>query len=152
MQNGINFETWYEDFNRFAGDLYPGRYTRDVVKDLVEVGRQVQDAAKQKHSLIVAHNYQYPELQEVAREVGDSLGLSRYVADQEPTRVDFCGVWFMGETAKTILGDSARSSCPIGRVVRLSTPSNTCASRAGSKPTPTASSFPTSIPTLGRRR
>ena len=75
MQNGIDFETWYEDFNRFAGDLYPGRYTRDVVKDLVEAGRQVQQAAGQKNSLIVAHNYQYPELQEVAQEVGDSLGL-----------------------------------------------------------------------------
>ncbi len=112
MQNGIDFESWYEDFNRFAGDLYPGRYTRDAVKDLVEVGRQVNQAAKEKSSLIVAHNYQYPELQEVAREVGDSLGLSRYVADQAPTRVDFCGVWFMGETAKTILGDSAKVFMP----------------------------------------
>ena len=112
MRNGIDFETWYENFNRFAGDLYPGRYTRDVVKDLVEVGRQVREAAKEKKSLIVAHNYQYPELQEVAQKVGDSLGLSRYVADQEPTRVDFCGVWFMGETAKTILGDSAKVFMP----------------------------------------
>ena len=48
MQNGIDFESWYEDFNRFAGDLYPGRYTRDAVKDLVEVGRQVNQAAKEK--------------------------------------------------------------------------------------------------------
>ena len=35
MQNGIRFDTWYEDFNRYAGDLYEGRYTRDYVKDLV---------------------------------------------------------------------------------------------------------------------
>ena len=32
-QDGIDLDTWYEDFNRFAGDLYPGRYTRDYVKD-----------------------------------------------------------------------------------------------------------------------
>ena len=112
MLNGVDFESWYEDFNRFAGDLYPGRYTRGVVQELVEVGLQVQQMAREKDSLIVAHNYQYPELQEVAQEVGDSLGLSRYLADREPTRVDFCGVWFMGETAKTILGDSARVFMP----------------------------------------
>ena len=112
MPNGIDFETWYEDFNRFAGDLYPGRYTRGAVKNLVEIGRQVQEAARAKSSLVVAHNYQYPELQEVAEEVGDSLGLSRYVAEQAPARVDFCGVWFMGETAKTILGDRAKVFMP----------------------------------------
>ena len=76
MQNRPEFATWHERFNRFAGDLYPHRYTRDYVTDLVEIGHEVLSLAREKNSLIVAHNYQYPELQEVAEEVGDSLGLS----------------------------------------------------------------------------
>ena len=112
MTEPIQFDRWYEDFNRFAGDLYPGRYTREFVRDLVEQGRKVQELAEQKSSAIVAHNYQYPELQEIAEEVGDSLGLSQYVGDQPKPRVDFCGVWFMGETAKTIVGDRARVFMP----------------------------------------
>ena len=112
MPHTIQFERWYEDFNRFSGDLYPGRYTRDFVKELVEQGEQVLAAAEEKDSLIVAHNYQYPELQEVAAEVGDSLGLSQFVAKQNRARVDFCGVWFMGETAKTIVGDRTRVFMP----------------------------------------
>ena len=112
MNEPIQFERWYEYFNRFAGDLYPGRYTRDFVKDLVEQGREVLALAEEKNSAIVAHNYQYPELQEVAEEVGDSLGLSQYVGEQSKPRVDFCGVWFMGETAKTIVGDRAKVYMP----------------------------------------
>ncbi len=112
MTQPIQFERWYDDFNRFAGDLYPERYSRDFVKELVEQGRQVIAKAKEKDSLVVAHNYQYPELQEVAEEVGDSLGLSQFVAKQNRPRVDFCGVWFMGETAKTIVGDRARVFMP----------------------------------------
>ncbi len=112
MSEALQFETWHENFNRFAGDLYPGRYTRDYVKQLAEIGRQVLSLAREKGSLIVAHNYQYPELQEVAESIGDSLGLSQYVAKQQAARVDFCGVWFMGETAKTIVGDRAKVYMP----------------------------------------
>lgn len=112
MQNGMNVDAWYERFNRFAEDLYPGRYTRDYVKDLVEAAREVRRLAEAKQSLIVAHNYQYPELQEVAEQVGDSLGLSQYVARAKAPRVDFCGVWFMGETAKAILGDASHVYMP----------------------------------------
>ena len=112
MRNRPEFGTWHERFNRFAGDLYPHRYTRDYVTDLVEIGHEVLSLAREKNSLIVAHNYQYPELQEVAEEVGDSLGLSQYVAGRESERVDFCGVWFMGETAKTIVGDRSKVYMP----------------------------------------
>ena len=103
---------WYDTFNRTAGDLYPGRYTREYTSQLIDTARKVRELAADKRSLIVAHNYQFPELQEVAVEVGDSLGLSRYVAQQTTPRVDFCGVWFMGETAKTILGDRAKIYMP----------------------------------------
>jgi quinolinate synthase len=112
MRNGITFEAWYERFSRFGEDLYPGRYSRNYVHELVEMGRKVRSLAQQKQSTIVAHNYQYPELQEVAEVVGDSLGLSQYVARRPTPRVDFCGVQFMGETAKTILGDRSRVYMP----------------------------------------
>lgn len=108
----LPLEKWYDTFNRAAGDLYPGRYTREYTAQLQDTARRVSDLARRKQSLIVAHNYQFPELQEVAEEVGDSLGLSRYVARQTAPRVDFCGVWFMGETAKTILGDRAKVYMP----------------------------------------
>ena len=108
----LPYADWYDTFNRAAGDLYPGRYTREYVALLTDAARSVEELARSKRSLIVAHNYQFPELQEVAAEVGDSLGLSRYVARQTAPRVDFCGVWFMGETAKTILGDRAKVYMP----------------------------------------
>lgn len=108
----INAEAWYEDFSRYAEDLYPNRYTAAHVRELAEVGSEVLALAEEKNSTIVAHNYQFPELQEVAVKVGDSLGLSQYVADTTSPRVDFLGVWFMGETAKTIVGDRARVFMP----------------------------------------
>ena len=112
VQIDISFDLWYERFCRFAKDLYPGRYSPRYVRTLVDMGREVRSLAEQKQSVIVAHNYQYPELQEVAEMVGDSLGLSQYVADKRAPRVDFCGVLFMGETAKTILGDRSRVYMP----------------------------------------
>lgn len=108
----LELSEWYDTFNRSAGDLYPGRYTHEYVAELTDAARRVRQLAERKQSLIVAHNYQYPELQEVAAEVGDSLGLSQYVARNPAPRVDFCGVWFMGETAKTILGDRTRIYMP----------------------------------------
>ncbi len=112
MTDGIRFDEWYDRFSRFGEDLYPGRYTTGYVRDLVEMARQVKARAREKQSTIVSHNYQYPELQEVAEMVGDSLGLSQYVARRESPRVDFCGVLFMGETAKTIVGERARVFMP----------------------------------------
>lgn len=111
MRN-LRFEDWHDAFNRLAGDLYPGRYTREFTAELVDAGRKIREIAPRKQSLIVAHNYQFPELQESAAQVGDSLGLSRYVAAQDSPRIDFCGVWFMGETAKTIVGNRARVYMP----------------------------------------
>jgi quinolinate synthase len=105
-------EVWYENLSRFAEDLYPGRYTSGYVKELAELSQEVEALVRQKQSRVVAHNYQYPELQEVAEHVGDSLALSRYLAKHPAPRVDFCGVLFMGETAKTILGDDSRVFMP----------------------------------------
>ncbi len=112
MNVKIQFEAWYERFNRLSDDLYPGRYSHEYVGELVETAKEVITLARQKNSLIIAHNYVYPELQEVAEAVGDSLGLSLLVAERKARRVDFCGVWFMGETAKMILGDRSKVYMP----------------------------------------
>lgn len=112
MNEAVQFEASYERFNRLADDLYPGRYSREYVRDLVEMGREIMELARRKGSSIVAHNYVYPELQEVAELVGDSLGLSLFVERRRAPRVDFCGVWFMGETAKIILGDRSKVYMP----------------------------------------
>ncbi len=67
----MTFDKWHDDFSRFAEDLYPGRYPRDYVKLLAEMGEEVRSLARQKNSTIVAHNYQYPKLREVAETVGE---------------------------------------------------------------------------------
>ena len=99
---------WFESFSRYAADLYPGRYTPEFCLALAEQALEVKALATLKRSVIAAHYYQYPELQEVADLVGDSLKLALGVRDAHAKRVDFSSVHFMGATAKIILGDATR--------------------------------------------
>jgi len=103
---------WHEMFNRDAGDLYPGRYTDAFCFELAELAEEIEALAAQKGSMLVAHNYVYPEFHEVCAKVGDSLGLALDVRNSGATRVDFVSVYFMGATAKMILGDAARVFTP----------------------------------------
>ncbi len=105
-------DRWHKLFNRYASDLYPGRYTREKCRELAEQAIEIQRLAREKQSTIVVHNYLYPELHEIAQKVGDSLGLSFYVRDQKAARVDFESVFFMGATAKIITGDATRVFMP----------------------------------------
>src|SRR5918999_4958764 len=80
---------------------------------------EVRALAEERDAVILAHNYQAPEVQEVAHFVGDSLGLSRRAAATDAQVIAFCGVHFMAETAsilsphKTVLLPDLDAGCSL---------------------------------------
>src|SRR5690625_7891489 len=85
--------------------------------------RTVRELAREKDAVILAHNYQLPQIQDVADHVGDSLGLSRLAAAATEQMIVFAGVHFMAETAKILAPDKkvlipdARAGCSLAEAI-----------------------------------
>ena len=85
--------------------------------------QEVRQLAKDRDAVILAHNYQLPEIQDVADHVGDSLALSRIAAQVKESTIIFCGVHFMAETAKilsydkTVIIPDARAGCSLADTI-----------------------------------
>ena len=94
-----------------SADLSPAEIER--------LSDEVRALAAERNAVILAHNYQLPEVQDVADHMGDSLGLSREAAATDADVIAFCGVHFMAETAsilspeKTVLIPDLEAGCSL---------------------------------------
>src|ERR1700761_2741670 len=80
-----------------------------LLENIPALQDEVRALAREREAVILAHNYQLPEIQDVADYVGDSLGLSQQAAGADADTIVFCGVHFMAETASIL--------CPEKRVL-----------------------------------
>ncbi|HET9684414.1 MAG TPA: quinolinate synthase NadA [Gemmatimonadaceae bacterium] len=101
----------------------PDTHIRSREELIADLQGEIRTLARERNAVILAHNYQRAEVQDVADYVGDSLGLSREAAKTEADVIVFCGVHFMAETAavlspdKTVLLPDLAAGCSLASTI-----------------------------------
>ncbi|HEY2066601.1 MAG TPA: quinolinate synthase NadA [Gemmatimonadaceae bacterium] len=101
----------------------PDTQIRSREELIADLQADIKQLARDRNAVIIAHNYERPEVQDVADFVGDSLGLSREAAKTQADVIVFCGVHFMAETAavlspqKTVLLPDLAAGCSLASMI-----------------------------------